>query len=655
MATAADRLLVARPPETDAFTYLSLVELNLSKEVLPTLEDILRDGKLTAEIGWDLIGLLLPLLPQSRGCLDLVAQLGNPREVILKITERLRLLKDAVQEGEEEETATTNGSSGSVHPAFRDCDSGNSIQQIQSRPLQVEQCQTLIALLPTVHRRIKTQFPSRFLSTSLSAVLAAIVRVNSHHCLLIDAALELAQSCAGLGTSNGTTLTRASLHGAADPEAYEGERSAEDSKIQQRLLESFVTHLVEILASGTQSEDDNPGLGLSKGVFERLEPGKIVPKRPTSAGQTTNEHHDFQQRKDTSQKLRALADVLGLGVEALETVVKIPAAQDDADSPDDDHADEEGDEPPDSPEAISLSRIGSLVLLSQGVAEETANSQALGQRQSIFPFHAKLLKVLVGLDEAGGITSAGTEPDMLIDSLLALGLGALEKNQIGEPEEDDDFTRYLQLTSLISANCRSSTLRYYAHYLTSTVLRSNPSDVARLAFIRDTLENCPYENLKTSAISWIKGETLEANPPGGATQERSIFATPVALQTLSSSLFPDLTEVLASPNVLERWTLFQTNLSFYLATLNFYYLLLCARHLHQRLAIKSLHNDNDIGGSYLGPLREASVQFAKSLHDGVLRGTEGDKGVEAGRLDLMVLEDVLQRVERGVAALAGER
>ena len=79
---AIERLKESRPPATDALTYLTIVETNLSPEVLPTLEDILEDAELTRDIGWDLVEMLISV-PGSQGCLETVARLGNPREVII--------------------------------------------------------------------------------------------------------------------------------------------------------------------------------------------------------------------------------------------------------------------------------------------------------------------------------------------------------------------------------------------------------------------------------------------------------------------------------------------------------------------------------------------------------------------------------------------
>ena len=166
-------LIKALPPETDYISYLTILEYNINKEQLPTLHEILQDTELTANIGWDLVHLLLPLLPHSKPCLQDVARLGNPREVVLKLTELLE--KISVVNGEEEEDGDQE---------FLDND--EQIDPVSPRPQEtlddndipnrVRFC-ALLEMLQTLLPRIKTKFPSRFLSTSLQAVLPAYVRV----------------------------------------------------------------------------------------------------------------------------------------------------------------------------------------------------------------------------------------------------------------------------------------------------------------------------------------------------------------------------------------------------------------------------------------------------------------------------------------------
>ncbi|EEY20740.1 conserved hypothetical protein [Verticillium alfalfae VaMs.102] len=83
-----DALKESKPPATDPFTYLTIIGEVISPEVLPTLHEILQDAKLTQEIGWDLVEVLIAV-EGSEQCLQTIAQLGNPREVIIKILEVL--------------------------------------------------------------------------------------------------------------------------------------------------------------------------------------------------------------------------------------------------------------------------------------------------------------------------------------------------------------------------------------------------------------------------------------------------------------------------------------------------------------------------------------------------------------------------------------
>ena len=192
MTSAVERLHLAKPPATDAFTYLTIIEANLSLDVLPTLEEILQDAETTVQIGWDLLGTLLPLLPHSERCLRTIATLGNPREVILKVTEQLRQLSSIGEEDEEQQIPTKE--------ELLAIQSNFEASQQAPLPSAVRQYLFLVSILPTLHARIKTKYPSRFLSTSLSAIMAAISCLDCYHHQLVEAALDFAQACNGDGS-----------------------------------------------------------------------------------------------------------------------------------------------------------------------------------------------------------------------------------------------------------------------------------------------------------------------------------------------------------------------------------------------------------------------------------------------------------------------
>jgi hypothetical protein len=271
----------------------------------------------------------------------------------------------------------------------------------------------------------------------------------------------------------------------------------------------------------------------------------------------------------------------------------------------------------------------------------------------------------------------GNEPDALIDALLFLGLVALENNAIGSPDNDDDFVEYLQSLSLLSSISPSPTLRYHAHYLTSTILRSHPSDTLRFMFIRDTLQHAPFENLKASAVGWIKGETLEANQPrphpaedtpnqtaadGSPDDPKPLFATDLPLASLAPLLFPNLTSTYGASNTptaadhlaaaAASYAALRANYGFHLAALNLLYLLLLSRPLHEPLQIRKLATDADVAAQFVQPLLRAVALFGPLVAPGGALSEEfGGAGDLSAVNELEVLGMVAARVEAEIVKL----
>lgn len=126
---AENTLSQALPPATDYLTYLTILEYNLTADELPTLHGILQDSLLTANIGWDLVHLLLPLLPASRDCLEDVARLGNPREVVLKVTELLQDLGRGLEEVEHEDEEDEFTDEGQLTDTQEDEEKGQHVEK----------------------------------------------------------------------------------------------------------------------------------------------------------------------------------------------------------------------------------------------------------------------------------------------------------------------------------------------------------------------------------------------------------------------------------------------------------------------------------------------------------------------------------------------
>lgn len=300
----ADNLLLkALPPETDYISYLTILEYNLTAEQLPTLHEILQDTTLTANIGWDLVHLLLPLLPASRECLQDVATLGNPREVVLKVTEMLEGIgtKDEDEEDEAEGEETEDVAEGvkelkikdeeasgkepesSVHPSLRP----QEPQETPKSPSKAVRFSILLEMLSILHPRIKTKYPSRFLSTSLQSILPAFMQI-ARKLEATEAVLGFIKALSGTKRpklpprkSSSAVLTQSMIKSAPDPEADDEALGADEVDLQSRLLQSFLTFVTEGYMSSMAADEDVPGLAWSSRYQEKLHPEKIIPGRRT--------------------------------------------------------------------------------------------------------------------------------------------------------------------------------------------------------------------------------------------------------------------------------------------------------------------------------------------------------------------------------------
>ena len=651
---AGNPLIEALPPATDYLTYLTLVEQVLTEDHLPTLHQVLQDKELAVNIGWDLVHILLPLLPSSEECLQDVAAKGNPREVILKVTEALRLLEfeDPERDSDEEEDEDSKASSSNkAAVSVGESSTSPALPETVLPPLPVLKFEVLLDLLTTLHGRVKAKYPSRFLATSLQAVLTAYNRATSHRDELTLAAIKLVKTLSGTKrphlpprTPSGNLLHRTiSNRAEPDPEAQSEAPTADEQTLTNRLLQSFLTHIMEDYILTLSSDEDVPGFAWSSRLMEKYEPNRIIPGKKTYASRFAEED-TLKSRAAVVGQFVALAQDLLLHTADLVSTIMDPETEKQG-------IPGEEDEPPNSASDIPLSKTGALLLYTARTIKQELYTHVSSDDAPflhIFPDHAAILKNYVG---ALGAETIGLEPEALLDALIALGLIAVEKNAVGEPADDEAFAEYLKTTSLISANTPSPSLRGHAHYLTSTILRSHPSSIVRLSFIRDTLEHCPYENLKATAVTWLKGETLEANanvPPEAQAQpsatshpeakdadsdDANVFATPVALHTTAPFLFPDLTgtydPAATSQDLAALFVQFRQDLGFYLAALNFYYLLLSAKALHPVLDVESLKRDSKLEESFLGPLKEAVGRFKGALGEGgELVGGEGEEKEE---------------------------
>lgn len=309
---AENPLLTALPPASDYLTYLTILEYNLTADQLPTLHTILQDTTLTANIGWDLVHLLLPLLPASRQCLLDVARLGNPREVVLKVTEILEGLKvesagkfPAIIEEDLDELGNLNlaededvelGTEQAVLPP-QETTSRKSSAKLSNKPQFI----TLLEMLSILHPRIKTKYPSRFLSTSLREILTVYLELAAD-IEATDAVLSFIKAISGRGrpklpprksTTVIPVLETAEI--APDPEGQDDALAPEESLLHNRLLQSFLTYVIDDFMSSIPSIEDTAGLAWSCRLQEKLNPDKVIRGRDTY-GKIFADNEEFHER-----------------------------------------------------------------------------------------------------------------------------------------------------------------------------------------------------------------------------------------------------------------------------------------------------------------------------------------------------------------------
>ena len=285
---------------------------------------------------------------------------------------------------------------------------------------------------------------------------------------------------------------------------------------------------------------------------------------------------------------------------------------------------------------MPLHHLGSLFILSAMIAASTLLDVPTSlPALRIFPDYAAIVSNFIGENSMNEI---GSENEAVVDAVLFLGFSILSQNSdISPPEDVETFTTVLQHLSILSAECPSPSLRYHAHVLNSSILHSHPLDTVRLAFIHDTLEHCPYENLKGSAIGWLKDDLLAAESKVKLSpSSKSVFLLPSTFSKLAPVLFPDPRKLFAAGTEHEQLLAY---LSFFLAALNLLYLLLSSASFYVDLDIKTLMHQHDLRGTFLLPLRDMSREIGGAAN----MATEGKRMTE---MDL--LESTTQMVEEAL-------
>jgi hypothetical protein len=543
-ADTEDPLIAALPPATDYLTYLTLLEYQLTPRNLPTLNSLLGvdDGKLAEEIGWDLLKLILPMLGDApdtaNECLQLVARRGNPREVVVRVAEELEKLGDSgddeddFDDDDKDELPTFPGEAPRVHLGDMTLDGmpqpDRSAPEKHIAPSKEVRFVALLQMLGVLHPRIKTQYPSRFLATSLPAALGAYrkVPITAASTAAVVTLLEKLGSKqrpnlpprSGTVTESAPDVTagqQSTVPPLPDPEAQgEAEQtgvkhpSDDEQAIVNRLLQAVLLEVLDEFMSSL-ADDEYPSMSWTVRAREKLEPTRTIPGRVT-------ENETWTQNPHLVERDRLLATVTKLGQDvglvSEQELAKL--IHPDADKVDDDGKDitdniEEPSEYPTSPSQIPFPIAGLIYLEASQLKPAYLDSTALTKLLAhSFPLSATPSRPLPALQDA--LLYLLYRQSRYLSSMAP-------QDQAGKA-----FPTPAKFLLLLSTLTQLFTLtpdpnhRAVTHATATTILHAYPNSLVRLAIIKQTLRGTTFStnwsetyDENTSAEHAPKNEIVE--------------------------------------------------------------------------------------------------------------------------------------------------
>ncbi|KAJ8130404.1 hypothetical protein O1611_g3228 [Lasiodiplodia mahajangana] len=501
----------------DSFTYLTILQYHASTPgILPTLNEVLQDVDLTREIGWDLVQTLIPI-EGSEECLETVARLGNPREVIIKVMETLGVL---ARQWEKAQDDIVEEDSGTQDELVEDSDS------IPSRII------TLIGMLAILQRRIKTKYPSRFLAPSLISVLEAYLPTPE----MTTAAINLVRSLSGrvrppLPTrTSSIDVLNPDEHGDFSKNAPDPEAEPEDPKeesLNRKLLQSFTTCILQRYINVHEMQ-------WSLRLLEVYHPEKIVPGKATTT-QLFREDETLQKRDAVVGQLVALLRDLGMNDFSTAFVRGVLCQPSDTEPM-------SNLEMFDSVDDIQLSQGGTAGLIAYWIFSTDAfGADNPIPKMHIFPDHFDMMRLFLGAPGTNPESDPGGEIQRnpgIADALLAIGLG-LHHRGLVTATEHTNYMAYHHYVTLIAEFHSDILVKSAAMRFAGTLLHSDPDYESRLDILEDLLKECASPPLKACAIKWLQEEIIAAHND----KVSNVFSTPEVIERLRDYLFPDPTKM----------------------------------------------------------------------------------------------------------------
>lgn len=293
-------------------------------------------------------------------------------------------------------------------------------------------------------------------------------------------------------------------------------------------------------------------------------------------------------------------------------------------SPTDQTAQLDFDEPPTHPDQIPLERHGSLLLLAARAAGATLFDSGHPLPQiSVFPQLAQIFNNFVGghtnLDEV-----AFGQPHALLDSLLALAVYVLQQ-PIQAPSSDTDFKDFVVTLTACTARQSHGIVRQ----IPAAIFQSHPSSETRFKLVHKILEDDSLSSARDSAIAWLKDELLR-NP---SQSSDNVFQDPLYFSAIFPALFKPITTASSTSDLVTNWSrLTQTQGPPLHSALNLYYLLLSSPSRRDQLCLgKTLKH---FRSHALAPLRKMFLSFEADLSanggDGVIEAAVGEEMCQIG-------------------------
>ncbi len=530
-----DPLVATLPPASDYMTYLTLLEYQLTPSNLSTLNRLLGedDGKLAEEIGWDLLRLVLPMLQDNPAevarCLELVARRGNPREVVVRVAEELEKLGDQVDDGDvedddnQDELPTFPGEAPRVHlgdmtldgmplapkPPAIEAKGGDPSETTSQRSIKSLQLQALFDMLRLLHPRIKTQYPSRFLATSLPAALGAYRQIpittatTSAFLSMLDdfASKKRPPLPPRIGTQEGKqSTTPAAL---PDPEAKAeqedtGSNTPSDAEkaIISRLVDAVLLEVLDEYLSALNQAC--PSMSWTARLREQLEPTRVVPGRST-------ETENWNQAPETIERDGLLATFYAISKELqLDTSQEVrKLIHEDKEDEYENPYHEEPSEYPTSPSQIPFPRAGVIYLHAYHSFLEPSDTTTLLTTTEL----TKLIAHSFPLSATASIPLPALQDALL--SLLykqTLAVAAVPTSPQPTPAK---FKLLLSTLTQLFTITPYPTLRDATHYIAGKLLHAYPDFAVRVQVITQTLEG------NTLSTNWaeIEDEEISAQQP----------------------------------------------------------------------------------------------------------------------------------------------